>query len=147
MCHFRSATYVVIEGERIKLITRDTDYAIRALCFIAKQKQDVISAAELIKKMKMPRPFLRKLLQILNSQRILKSVKGKGGGFILNRAPNNIFLFDLIEIFQGPLSLSEHIFKKKKCPHIKTCNLKKKIDTIEKYVISRLKVITLASLL
>ena len=62
----------------MKLITRDTDYAIRALCFIAKE-QDTISVAQLVNRMRMPRSFLRKLLQVLSSKGILVSIKGKGG--------------------------------------------------------------------
>ena len=130
----------------MKLITRDTDYAIRALCFIAKE-QDTISVAQLVNRMRMPRSFLRKLLQVLSSKGILVSIKGKGGGFILNRPADKISLFDLIQIFQGPIKLSEHTFKKRKCPLTKTCNLKKEFDKLEKYLIKRLKLINLTSLL
>ena len=56
----------------MKLITRDTDYAIRALCFIARFKKKIVSVSELVKVLKIPRPFLRKILQTLNKKRILK---------------------------------------------------------------------------
>jgi len=131
----------------MKLITRDTDYAIRALCYIGKREKELVSASELVKKLKIPRPFLRKILQILNREGVLKSYKGQGGGFKLALSPNKILLVNLIEIFQGPIGLNECIFKKLICPNIKTCTLKKKINSIEKYVISKLKTITLASLL
>jgi len=65
----------------------------------------------------------------------------------LTIAPDKIFLADLIEIFQGSLKLNECIFKRRICPDIRTCKLKKRIDTIQKYVVSELKDITLASLL
>lgn len=131
----------------MKLITRDTDYAVRALCFIAKCEREIVPVSELNRNLRIPRPFLRKILQILNKKRLLRSYKGKGGGFMLALAPNKIFLADLIEIFQGSLKLNECIFKKRICPDIKTCKLKKRIDTIQKYVISELKDITLVSLL
>ncbi len=131
----------------MKLITRDTDYALRALCFIAKRKDKIVSAAQLVKELKIPRPFLRKILQILNKKNILKSYKGQGGGFSLAVTPNKILLVDLIEVFQGPLRLNECFFKKMACPNTKTCALRKKINTIERYVIKELKSITLASLL
>lgn len=131
----------------MKLITRNTDYAIRALCCIAKHKKDVVSVKELVKYLKMPGPFLRKILQKLNKKGILKSYKGKGGGFVLAVEPEKIFIGDLIKIFQGPIKLQEHTFKKKVCPQIKTCTLKKKIDVIEKHVISELNSIALISLL
>ncbi len=131
----------------MKLITRDTDYAIRALCFIAKCGKEIVPVSELNRNLRIPGPFLRKILQILNKKRLLRSYKGKGGGFMLALAPNKIFLADLIEIFQGSLKLNECIFKKRICPDRKACKLKKRIDNIQKHVISELKDITLASLL
>ena len=59
----------------MKLITRDTDYAVRALIFIIKQKKEVISVNKLINNLKLPRPFLRKILQVLNKKGILNSAK------------------------------------------------------------------------
>jgi len=131
----------------MKLITRDTDYAVRAVCFIAKCKKKIISVSELVKELKIPRPFLRKILQVLNKKGILKSHKGQGGGFQLNVAANKIFLVDLIVIFQGPLKLNECFFKKLRCPNINSCSLRKKIEGIENYVVRELKTITINSLL
>jgi len=131
----------------MKLITRDTDYAIRALCYIAKHKKKIVSVTDLVKELKIPRPFLRKILQRLNKKKLLKSYKGTGGGFTLFGPPKNIFVTDLIKIFQGPIKLNEHIFKKRSCPHIKTCVLRKKLDRIERRVVSDLKAITVASLI
>lgn len=131
----------------MKLITRDTDYAIRALCHIAKQKEKVVSVTELVKKLRVPRPFLRKILQILNSKGILKSLKGQGGGFKLLRPPEKIFVVDLIRVFQGSFSLNECFLKKMVCPHKKTCQLKKRIDDIEKDVLSKLSTISIAAII
>jgi Rrf2 family protein len=130
----------------MKLITRDTDYALRALGFIFKNKDKLISTTDLVKKLKIPRPFLRKILQVLNKKGVLKSYRGKGGGFVLAIAADKIFLSDLIEIFQGHFEISECLFKKRACPNKKNCTLKSKMDTIEEYVFSQLKSITLASL-
>ena len=131
----------------MKLITRDTDYALRALCFIAKYKKEIISVERLAEESKIPRPFLRKILQKLNRAGILKSYKGQGGGFILLIPIRKIFLLDLIKIFQGKLELNECFFKKKICPNTKTCKLRKKISNIENYVVLQLKNFTVADLL
>ena len=131
----------------MKLITRNTDYAVRALCCIAEQKQGVISADQLVKSLKMPRPFLRKILQTLNKEGLLNSSKGKGGGFTLTISPEKITLTDVMKIFQGPLKLNECKFRKNDCPYISDCFLKKKIDEIEKEVIAKLKAITIASII
>ena len=102
----------------MKLITRNTDYAVRALCFIAKQNKQIVPVSQLNKKLKIPRPFLRKILQILNKEGLIRSYKGQGGGFSLSVAPRKISLIDLIKIFQGSTKLNECIFRKNICPHI-----------------------------
>ena len=131
----------------MKLITRNTDYAVRALCCIAEQKQEIISADQLVKSLEMPRPFLRKILQTLNKKGLLNSSKGKGGGFTLAVSPGEITLTDVMKIFQGPVRLNECKFKKSNCPYITNCLLKNKIDEIEKEVIAKLKAITMASII
>lgn len=131
----------------MKLITRDTDYAIRALCYIARHDEEVVSVAQLVEALHIPKPFLRKLLQCLNKKSILKSYKGQGGGFLLAQPAEKIFLTDLMRIFQGRLQLSECVLRKLVCPHLTTCTLRKKVKIIEKDVFRDLKEITVASLI
>lgn len=131
----------------MKLITRDTDYAVRALCQIAKEKNKIISVHDLVEELKMPRPFLRKILQTLNKKGLLKSFKGKNGGFILAIPPEKIYLVDLIRIFQGPLKLNECVFKKRLCPDTNVCILRQKINGIEEQVLLQLKTINITSLM
>ena len=78
---------------------------------------------------------------------MLKSYKGKGGGFKLPKASDKILITDLMRIFQGPFELNEHIFKKRLCLYVKTCALKKKLDAIEKIVVRELEAITIFSLI
>jgi len=131
----------------MKIMTRDTDYAVRALCYIAGKKEGVIPVSDLVEALEIPRPFLRKLLQTLQKEGLLESYKGKGGGFVLKATPRNISLLDLIEIFQGPVQINEHIFKKEKCYHTNTCKLKKRIDIAQRHFIEELKSINIAQLI
>ena len=131
----------------MKLITRNTDYAIRALCCIAGHQGQRVSADQLVKNLDMPRPFLRRILQALNKEGILYSFKGKGGGFVLAIPPKKINIMHLMQIFQGNIKINECTFKKNICPNVNECLLKKKIDNIEKEVIRSLEKITLYSLL
>lgn len=130
----------------MKLITKDTDYAVKALSFMAEQKEKIISVSEVAKALRIPRAFLRKLLQILNRKGILKSYKGNSGGFSVAIPAEEIFLVDLIEIFQGPFKLNECLFKKRICPDVRACLLKQKLAEIEKYVVSQLESISIGSL-
>ncbi len=131
----------------MNLINRDTDYAIRALCFIAQHKKERLAVSDLVEALKIPKAFLRKILQKLNKNGLLISYKGQGGGFSLALAPRKILLSHLIKIFQGPLRLNECFFKKQRCPDTSNCSLRKRVDIIEKHVISELKSITIASLI
>ncbi|KPK98224.1 MAG: hypothetical protein AMJ95_05130 [Omnitrophica WOR_2 bacterium SM23_72] len=133
----------------MKLITRDTDYAVRALCFMARRqgRDRVVSVSQLVKALKIPKPFLRKLLQVLNKKKILASSKGVGGGFTLARSADKIFLTDLMKIFQGTFKLNECFFKGVPCRNVRTCPLRKKIMRLEGMVRRELESITIASLL
>ena len=130
----------------MKLITRNTDYAMRALCYIAKQGTSSVPVTEMVSELKIPRPFLRKILQTLSGEGLLHSTKGQGGGFTLARPAEKVLLTDLIRIFQNTIQLNECVFKKKLCPNRSACVLKKEIDSIERDVLGRLQGITIASL-
>ena len=131
----------------MKLLNRDTDYAVKALLYITQNNPKRMSVSELVNALDIPRPFLRKILQILNREGVLNSFKGKGGGFVLAVPPEKILLTRLIDIFQKPVKLTECIFKEKICSDVGSCPLKKRIDAIEQHVILELGAITIESLL
>ncbi len=114
---------------------------------MASQDKSRVSAADLSRKLKIPYPFLRATLQILNARGVVTSFKGKGGGFALARAPERIFLTDLIRILQGPVNMADCVIAKNACPRIRTCQLRKIILRLQKTVVSELKSITLADML
>jgi Rrf2 family protein len=130
----------------MKLITRNTDYALRAICYIAKRKT-VVTVAELVKTLSVPHSFMRKILQQLNRNKILKSYKGQLGGFKLNLLPQRISIIQIMRIFQGQVSLNECFLKKDICPNKIKCILRKKIRRIENDVLTQLGQIDVASLI
>lgn len=130
----------------MRLISRETDYAVRALLYMARCQIETVSVSELVSALKIPRAFLRRIMQSLNKKGMIESFKGKGGGFRLRLPLEKIFLIDLMEKLQGPVKLNECLFKKRICPDRNRCLLKKKIDALEKEMIAKLRAITLASL-
>ncbi|MFA5164877.1 MAG: Rrf2 family transcriptional regulator [Candidatus Omnitrophota bacterium] len=134
-----------------KLVTRNTDYAVRALCYMAardkKEKGGIITVTELVKELGMPRPFMRKILQKLNAAKLLMSQKGKGGGFRLAKTPERIFITEVMEIFQGPFKLNECMFKRKVCPNRKACFLRKRLEAIEEFAVAQLNGVTIKEIL
>ena len=124
------------------LINRSTDYAVRALKYLAEKNKEA-SAAELTKELSLPRPFMRKLMQTLGKGGFVKSRKGRSGGFSLIKRPEDIGLMELIKLFQGPVCLNDCIFMNKTCHNWKKCFLRKKLGEIEEYAFLVLARITL----
>lgn len=131
----------------MKLITRDTDYAVQALIYLAQTKAKRVSVQDLVGILNVPYPFMRKIMQKLQKGNIVDSYRGKNGGFTLAEPPGDIFLFQIIQIFNGPIRLHECIINQHLCPNSKTCLLKKELTEIEEYVSKKLRAITLKKLM
>ena len=130
----------------MRLVNRETHQAIRALLAMAEDGLDKTTVAELSKRTDIPRPFLRKIVQILSREGILKSSRGKGGGFSFAFLPERIFLTRLIQIFQGSIKLHECLFRTKFCNDLKACPLRRKIQKLENTMLAELAATTIGSL-
>ncbi len=127
----------------MKLITRDTDYAVRILCYMAGHKEK-LSVADMAKELDIPMAFLRRITQNLSKWGLARSRKGFNGGFNLVVDPEKIRLVDIMEIFQGSFSIKDCMFKKKICPNRQTCFLRKQLSDIESYAFDKLADLTIA---
>jgi Rrf2 family protein len=88
-------------------ISRKSDYALRAVLYIAKQSNDTRSSINAIAESeKVPRDFLAKILKELTRAEILKSYQGVHGGYQLARPPAQISVLDVIEAMDGPLGVN-----------------------------------------
>ncbi len=130
----------------MKLITREIDYAVRALIHLAANRNETVTVPELVDELGITRPFLRKIMQLLARAGVIESYKGNKGGFRLIKKPGDIYLIDLIEIFQGKFSLNECLLNKDICPNKSNCILKDRVDDIEEKVKKELESIDLKSL-
>lgn len=131
----------------MNLLARDTDYAVRAILYMARHDTALVSTADLDRDLDLPRPFMRKTLQVLQKEGYLTSVKGYRGGFQLKRVPANIRLIDLMRIFQGEISLSDCLFKKKLCQCVTSCPLRRVVKSMESDLLKKLKTVTIAHLM
>ena len=132
----------------MKLITRDIDYAVRALIYLADNgKGETVPIPELVDELGITRPFLRKIMQLLAKADVIRSYKGNKGGFRLIKKPEDIYLIDLIEIFQGNFSLNECLLNKDICPNKGNCILNNRVNDIEEKVKKELESIDLRSLI
>ena len=131
----------------MNFISRDTDYAIRALVFMTRNpRKCVITVDEIVEEEGLPERFLRRILQNLVKKKILVSHKGKKGGFSFSKPPADIKLTDVIEALQGNVDLTNCLLKGRICPNVKRCALRKRLKNIGRSVDKELKSIDIASL-
>lgn len=87
------------------LISKKTVYALRALEYLAKHKGDgPVLIDELSKKGNIPKKYLEAILLSLKNNGILTSKKGKGGGYSLGMAPNEIILGMVVRTLEGTIA-------------------------------------------
>lgn len=130
----------------MKLITKETDYALRALVNLARA-DGYLSSREIAGREKVPLHFLRRILQKLIKAGVLESREGVAGGVRLKAQPRDIRLTDVIKIFQGKIQFSECVFKKKICTNHATCVIRKRVEEIENQVADEFGNTTIADLL
>jgi Rrf2 family protein len=115
----------------MRLLTKETDYAIRALIAIAETRSQCLTAAEIAEQEGIPWLFLRRLLQRLAGSGILSSQKGRTGGFCMARPARQVTLAGVIRVFQGEIELSECLVQGKPCCNRPTCVVRKRLKAIE----------------
>ncbi|MFH1877187.1 MAG: Rrf2 family transcriptional regulator [Candidatus Omnitrophota bacterium] len=130
----------------MKLLTKNTDYAVRALITLAGAGDEFISARDVARGQNMPYQFIRKILGILIKEGLVESREGGKGGFKLKARPKDIKVTDIINIFQGKIQLSECIFRKRICENREKCVLRKEIRRIEDIVGKEFSKVTIAKL-
>jgi len=131
----------------MKLITKNSDYALRAIAYLAKRVGKFASSREISRSEKIPLLYLRRILQLLIRNKIVVSREGAGGGVCLVKNPRFLNVAGVIRMMQGDISLSECMFRKKACPNRSHCLLRKKIAVIEKKVNREFERISLSDLL
>ncbi len=131
----------------MKILTKNTDYATRALLVLASCPEKYFSARDIAKNQGMPYSFTRKILTELHKNGYVVSREGGGGGFKLKGDASKIRITDLIKVFQGEIKLSECMFRKKICRNRPDCVLRRNIERIEKLVENEFGNISIGSLL
>ena len=79
------------------LYSKASEYAIRAMVFLAEQPEgQLIQLKEVAAHEDIPFHFLAKTMQILSRMGLVRSHRGPRGGFCLARKPSEITLYDIV---------------------------------------------------
>jgi Rrf2 family protein len=85
------------------MLSATCKYGIRAVIFIAAKPEQKSNTGlkEIAEKLKIPQPYLAKILQVLARKKILHSAKGPHGGFYLLIPSSKLTLMDIIDAIDG----------------------------------------------
>ena len=59
--------------------------------------------------------YLEQLFSALRKSKLIKSIRGAQGGYVLNKLPEEITVADIMEVLEGPIEISD-------CVEGTTCN-------------------------
>ncbi len=89
-------------------ITRQADYAVRAVLYLAQLGPDRRAAtSQIAQEQQIPPSFLAKIVSQLSVAGLLQTSRGARGGVSLARSPDQISLLEVVEAIDGPIFLNE----------------------------------------
>jgi Rrf2 family protein len=111
----------------MRQLSKRTQYSLRALYALARNHgRGPMLITHLAHDELIPKKFLEQILLSLKSTGLVSSKKGKGGGYLLAKPPDQITMASVIRLMEGPLAplpcASETQFRKcDECIDIETC--------------------------
>ncbi|HEX4160328.1 MAG TPA: Rrf2 family transcriptional regulator [Rhizomicrobium sp.] len=113
------------------MLSQKARYALHALIVLADHgEKEPIMIAEIAERARVPRKFLEQILLDLKRRGIVRSLRGRAGGYLLGRQPKNITFAEVIRTIDGPLALSPCVsttayHKCEDCDDEETCAIRK----------------------
>jgi FeS assembly SUF system regulator len=87
-------------------ISKLSDYAIVVLNELARAQGQLLTATMLSHSTRIPEPTVAKVLKLLSKQKIVNSIRGVNGGYMMKRCPSTITVHELIVALEGPVALT-----------------------------------------
>jgi Rrf2 family protein len=117
------------------MISKKAKYALKALKVLGEvyDTQKPLLISHIAEEEHIPKKFLEAILLDLRNQGILKSQKGKGGGYSLRLPPEEITFARVLRVIDGPLAptlcVSLHFYGKcDDCTDEHTCTLRSVLE-------------------
>lgn len=88
------------------MLSKKTKYALKALIVLGKNLNNPpMQIAQIAEMERIPKKFLEQILLELRKAGMLYSKKGAGGGYTLNKAPEDIYIAQVLRITDGPIAM------------------------------------------
>jgi len=129
-------------------VTRRTDYATRAVLALAVAPGEPLKLEEIAELTDAPRSVLEQVMPTLRAAGIVRSLRGPGGGYRLNRPPEEITLERVVRLFQGQLAPIGYATRRNPdpCPEIVARSLRDAWADVRDATIAILSDVTFADL-
>jgi Rrf2 family protein len=129
------------------MLTKKTEYAIRAMWEISQHTGDTLTTATVIaERQQMPPKYLPQIVSELSRATLVVTARGFGGGLRLSRPPHQITLLEIIEATQGKMTMYECQTCIYECQHLPNCQLQKVYDKAQKAIEDTFRDISLADI-
>ena len=128
------------------MLSSSSKYAVNAVLYLAvhSDEDNKLRAIEVAEAIKLPPPFLAKLLQTLSRENIVSSTKGPNGGFYLTEEAQNRYLVEVVKAIDGVEKLEECVLGLKKCSSEKPCPVHFAVQPLKKQFLRELEENTIA---
>ncbi len=121
-------------------ITRQADYAVRAVLHLARMNSSERAATSTVaKEQNIPPSFLAKIISQLSIAGLLHTSRGARGGVTLARNPGEITLLEVVEAIDGPIQLNECVGSDGGCTFDENCPIKPVWCDAQEELVARLK--------
>ena len=131
-------------------LTKKSEYALVAICHLARSPTEVVSARDIAERYRVPRPLLMNVLKSLSQYGLVRSARGAHGGYSLNCDPSEVSLNCLIEAIEGPVRLVPCASRPKDhpyhCDRMHDCSIRQPLHRVHDAFNEFLKCITIADL-
>lgn len=117
-------------------LSKFTDYAFRALIYLANNREKLSTVEELAVELNASEHHIKKVIHKLAKTDYVISIKGRAGGLKLGLNPKDINLGDVLKLTEDNLNLIECFNKPDSCPFmVPGCKLKGiSADALQKFI-------------
>jgi Rrf2 family protein len=121
-------------------ITRQADYAVRAVLYLAQLGPERRAAtSQIAEDQQIPPSFLAKIVSQLSVAGLLQTSRGARGGVSLARMPEEISLLEVVEAIDGPILLNECVSPNGVCTFGDECPMRPVWCDAQAELVERLK--------